>query len=96
MEHGILAKVVCCVAITIAANVNAFTWTYAINGGMAEVYNGCSVAILPKPMGAVTIPSTLGGNSVTHIWNLAFEHCDLTSVSKTIARRFNNSSMSKL
>ena len=38
------------------------------NGNTAEVYrNWYSPAISPSPTGAVTIPSTLGGKSVTSI-----------------------------
>ncbi len=59
-----------------------YMWTYQINGDTAEVYkNSYSAAISPKPTGAVTIPSTLGGKPVTSIGNSAFYGCSgLTSV----------------
>ena len=61
--------------------VGGYTWTYRINGDTAEIYNNSSAAISPKPTGAVTIPSTLGGKPVTSIGEGAFSDCSgLTSV----------------
>jgi len=61
--------------------VGGYNWTYQINGETAEIYNGYSAAISPKPTGAVTIPSTLGGKPVTSIGSSAFSGCSgLTSV----------------
>ena len=61
--------------------INGYTWSYEIYDGTAEICNYDSAAISPKPIGAVTIPSTLGGKPVTSIGNSAFENCDgLTSV----------------
>ena len=61
--------------------VGDYTWTYRINGDTAEIYNYSSAAISPKPTGAVTIPSTLGGKPVTSIGAWAFYNCSgLTSV----------------
>ena len=61
--------------------VGGYTWTYRINGGTAEIFNDYSAAISPKPTGAVTIPSTLGGKPVTNIGESAFAWCSgLTSV----------------
>ena len=58
-----------------------YTWTYRINGDTAEIYNNSSAAISPKPTGAVTIPSSLGGKPVTSIGDYAFSGCSgLTSV----------------
>lgn len=72
--------------------VNDYTWTYRINGDTAEIYgtyfigsgyssSGYSSAISPEPTGAVTIPSTLGGKSVTSLEVGAFANCtNLTSI----------------
>ena len=58
-----------------------YTWTYWINGDTAEIFSNYSAAISPSPTGAVTIPSTLGGKSVTSIGSSAFSGCSgLTSV----------------
>ena len=61
--------------------VGGYTWTYRINGDAAEIYKSYSVAISPKPTGAVAIPATLGGKPVTSIGSYAFYNCSgLTSV----------------
>ncbi len=58
-----------------------YTWTYRINGNTVEINNGYSTAISPHPYGAVTVPSSLGGNPVTSIGDYAFVSCSgLTSV----------------
>ena len=60
---------------------SGYTWTYRINDDTAEIYNYGSVAISPLPTGAVAIPPTLGGKSVTSIGSFAFSDCTgLTSV----------------
>ena len=63
--------------------VGGYTWTYSINGNTVEIGAGyyTSAAISPRPTGAVTSPSTLGGKPVTSIGNSAFWRCsDLTNV----------------
>ena len=61
--------------------VGDYTWTYCINDDTAEIFNDYSAAISPKPHGAVTIPSVLGGKPVTSIGSSAFSGCSgLTSV----------------
>ena len=64
--------------------VGEYTWTYRINGDTAEIYGdyySAATAISPKPIGAVTIPATLGGYLVTSIGQYAFYLCNgLTSV----------------
>ena len=58
-----------------------YTWTYRITGGAAEIYNGNAAAIYPVPNGAVVVPATLGGKTVTSIGPHAFFNCRwLTSV----------------
>ena len=52
---------------------NGYTWTYRIEGGTAVISNygenweELYDVISPEPVGAVTIPSTLGGKPVTSI-----------------------------
>ena len=65
--------------------VGDYTWTYRINGDAAEIYGSgypsYTPCISPKPTSAVTIPSVLGGKTVTSIAGNAFRNCsDLTSV----------------
>lgn len=55
--------------------VGEYTWTYRINGDAAEIFNRGSVAISPRPKGAITVPSTLGGKPVTSIGESAFKGC---------------------
>ena len=56
--------------------VGDYTWTYRINCDTVEI---CGIS--PKPSGALTIPSVLGGKIVTSIGEQAFAWCDeLTSV----------------
>ena len=80
---------VSCMAVALVSGVWAetwtdsagYTWTYRISGNSAEINNGYSTAISPRPYGAVTVPSALGGKPVTSIGDYAFEDCSgLTSV----------------
>jgi len=59
-----------------------YTWTYTASGGAASVYKGSWVAaVSPEPTAALTIPSRLGGKTVTCIGPSAFYYCSgLTSV----------------
>ncbi len=86
---NILKMLAVCGAVLAALSLHAetetvgdYTWTYHINGDTAEIYNSYyNAAISPKPNGAVTIPSTLGGKPVTSIGSSAFRSCSsLTSV----------------
>ena len=64
-----------------AETVNGITWTYKISGGKAEIFNNYNSAISSSTIGAITIPSTLGGYAVTRIGEGAFVGCcGLTSV----------------
>ncbi len=61
--------------------VGGYRWTYTVNADAAEIYNGNSSAISPSPKGALTIPASLGGKTVTSIGDHAFSYCSgLTSV----------------
>ena len=72
-----LMMIVAAVAVAFGAwaeteKVGGYTWTYRINGDGAEIYgeqkyHAIVPAASPKPTGAVTIPSTLGGKPVTSI-----------------------------
>ena len=57
--------------------VNGITWTYSVVDGTASVSSGSdwTSAILNTTTGHITIPSTLGGYSVTSIGNYAFFNC---------------------
>ena len=80
---ALLLSCVCvCVADTWTDPDTVYTWTYRINGDTAEIYKGAwSAAISPTPIGALPIPSQLGGKLVTSIGSYAFCECSgLTSV----------------
>ena len=56
-------------------------WTFTISENRATVGNGAQAAIFSLTVGAIEIPSTLGGCSVTDIGDYAFLGCSgLTSV----------------
>ena len=65
------------------ATVDGITWTYTVSNGKASLGGGSSLgpAIPTSTSGAITIPSTLGGYSVTTISSYAFSGCSgLTGV----------------
>ena len=59
--------------------VDGYTWSYCVRDGEAEIVaekdGKFSCAVSPSPKGDVTIPSTLGGVSVTRIGQAAFKGC---------------------
>ncbi len=66
--------------------VGGYTWTYRVNGDMVEIWKDGgggigTAAVSPAPSGMLTIPSVLGGKTVTAIGDRAFRNCTgLTSV----------------
>ena len=73
-----LSSCVSCVADTWTDPDTGYTWQYIINGDTVTI---ASDAISPRPTGALSIPSTLGGKPVTSIGIEAFSGCSgLTSV----------------
>ena len=64
-------------AHALTETVNGITWTYTVNNGVASVGGGSysSQAVSNATTGAITIPSKLGGYSVTSIGEFAFWYC---------------------
>ena len=63
--------------------VDGITWTYTVSNGEAILGGGSSssTAVSRSTMGAIAIPSLLGGKPVTSIGDSAFDWCNgLTSV----------------
>ena len=61
--------------------VNGITWTYTVSNGKASVGGGnsSSPAVPTTTTGSITIPSSLGGYSVTSIGSYAFYKCSSLS-----------------
>ena len=71
------------VALADTETVDGIEWTYSVINGEATVGSDkyLTRAISPNTLGAITIPSTLGGCPVTRIGVLAFARCSgLTSL----------------
>ena len=98
MDLQMMKKLIMMLAAALAAvmsllaneeTVGGYTWTYRIVDDTAEIYgyhysSSCPYkpCISPSPTGAVTIPATLGGKTVTSIWSYAFSGCSgLMSIS---------------
>ena len=61
--------------------VDGIEWTYYIVNGSAVIFNNDDSVIPKSTSGAITVPSTIGGYTVTGIGRDAFFECDkLTSV----------------
>ena len=82
----IIAAGIVCLATFVShaatETVDGITWTYTVSGNKATLSGSSSTPCIDKgTTGAITIPSTLGGNPVTGIGNYAFQNCtNLTSV----------------
>ncbi len=78
-----LFSATCFAATTYTETVDGITWTYTVVDGSASVGGGSSssTAVSKSTSGAITIPSRLGGYTVTSIVSYAFYGCSgLTSV----------------
>ena len=70
-------------AFAATETVDGITWTYTVSNGKASIgsFSSSSSAVPKTTTGAITIPSKLGGYSVTGIMDFAFYNCSgLTSV----------------
>lgn len=86
---SVLLSAACFGATTHTEEVDGITWTYMVSGGEAIIgvkypsyyYDYGYLAVPKTTLGAITIPSTLGGYPVTSIGPWAFRECNgLTSV----------------
>ena len=57
--------------------VDGIEWTYTVTNGGASIGDGNWSSVPATTSGIITIPSTLGGNSVVGINNSAFKTCKL-------------------
>lgn len=67
------------------ATVGGYTWRYSLKdfdgSSGAVIENGNDCAVSPKPTGALTIPSILGGYQVRKLGDYSLKQCySLTSV----------------
>ena len=56
--------------------VDDYTWTFAIDGKNAIIYNNGAAAVIPAPKGHIDIPSKLGNYAVTEVGDWAFADCN--------------------
>ena len=89
IRRFIIAKLLVCAAAfivtlpVVAATevVNGIEWNYTLSNGKAKIFNNRSAAISTSTVGALAIPSVLGGCPVTSIGARAFYGCSkLTSI----------------
>ena len=95
----IISKVALCVSFATFALqasfadtevVDGITWTYTVSNGKASVGGGSysgSTAVPKSTTGAITIPSSLGGNPVTSIGYGAFYGCTGLASVTTLSER---------
>ena len=72
----------CHAAATYTETVDGITWTFTVENGCASVGGGFGHNAVPQStLGAIVIPSFLGGCPVTRIESYAFSNCrDITTV----------------
>ena len=64
---------------TQTAVVDGYTWTFAVDGKNAIIYNNGNAAVSPAPEGHIDIPDKLGAYVVSEIGYMAFADCDAMS-----------------
>jgi len=72
---GIAAFAMSFAAIAATETVDGVTWTYRTSGSTAELFNNNACCIPSETSGEITVPSQLGGKTVTKIGVRAFQWC---------------------
>ena len=84
VRNSLIAAAIALAGTAFAAteNVDGIEWTYSVVAGTARIYAGNKVAAIPPDTaGDITVPSELGGYTVSRIGSWAFYGChNLTSV----------------
>ena len=76
----VVALVAALSAFALTETVDGIEWEYTVNNGSASIGTGNGSAISQWTSGTISIPSSLGGYSVTSIGADAFYRCMVTSV----------------